>query len=261
MKTLRKKLHSQSGASILLALLFFLVSMLVAASVLVAAVSNAGKLRSNYDEQQKYMALSSALRLVCGELEKAQYTGKYEVCRWTVPAVVDEDGNIITPAINYYHVRQTEGEFVCGKLENSLDFTQALDGLFAEEFAGRAGYSPLSGVTAPPSTKTLTVIVDGDPAVKEKFPSVEVTVKLRKDLRIQMTAVLDPKYDEAGNLISPYQMQAELEASGLPTLNFTPGPDEFAGGSPGAGSTSEVKSTDPIITWKLDWVSKGVAGG
>ena len=47
MKTLREKLHSQSGASILLALLFLLVCMMTAASILMAAVSNAGKLRSN----------------------------------------------------------------------------------------------------------------------------------------------------------------------------------------------------------------------
>ena len=52
MKTLREKLHSQSGASILLALLFLLVCMMAAASVLTAAVSNAGKIRSNYEEQQ-----------------------------------------------------------------------------------------------------------------------------------------------------------------------------------------------------------------
>ena len=47
MNTLRKKLHSQRGASILLALLFLLVCMMAAASVLMAAVSNAGKSRSN----------------------------------------------------------------------------------------------------------------------------------------------------------------------------------------------------------------------
>lgn len=53
MKTLNRKLHSQRGASILLALLFLLACMMVAASVLMAAASNAGKIRSNYEEQQR----------------------------------------------------------------------------------------------------------------------------------------------------------------------------------------------------------------
>ena len=42
MKKLKGKFHSQSGASAVLALLFLLVCMMVAASVLMAAVSNAG---------------------------------------------------------------------------------------------------------------------------------------------------------------------------------------------------------------------------
>lgn len=73
MKQLREKLHSQNGASILLALLFLLVCMMAAASILMAAVSNAGKIRSNYEEQQQYLALSSAIRLVSSQLERAAY--------------------------------------------------------------------------------------------------------------------------------------------------------------------------------------------
>ena len=83
MKTLNRKLHSQRGASILLALLFLLACMMVAASVLMAAASNAGKIRSNYEEQQRYLALSSALRLVAGELEKAEYRGQYTFNLWS----------------------------------------------------------------------------------------------------------------------------------------------------------------------------------
>ena len=74
MEQLRRKLKSRRGATILLALALLLLCMMVAASLLTAAVSNAGKVRSNKEEQQKYLVLSSALRLVCGELEKAGYT-------------------------------------------------------------------------------------------------------------------------------------------------------------------------------------------
>lgn len=79
MGAIRKKLRSERGASILLALLFFLLCAMVGASVLMAAASNAGKSRSGREEQQKYLTLSSAMQLVCDELTAAEYTAKYEV--------------------------------------------------------------------------------------------------------------------------------------------------------------------------------------
>ena len=75
LECLREKLKSSRGASILMALLFLLVCMMVASSLLMAAVSNAGKLQGGRTEQQKYLTLSSGLRLVCGELEEMAYTG------------------------------------------------------------------------------------------------------------------------------------------------------------------------------------------
>lgn len=51
MKTaLKRKLQSQRGASLLLALLFLVLCSLVSATILMAAVSNAGKARSNLRE-------------------------------------------------------------------------------------------------------------------------------------------------------------------------------------------------------------------
>ena len=77
MENLRNKLNSRRGASILLALLFLLVCMMVAASVLMAAVSNGGKLGSNREAQQRYLTLSSAITLVSDQLTAAQYRGRY----------------------------------------------------------------------------------------------------------------------------------------------------------------------------------------
>ena len=66
-----RRISFPSGASILLALLFFLVCAMVGASVLMAAASNAGKSRSSREEQQKYLTLSSAMQLVCDESSTA----------------------------------------------------------------------------------------------------------------------------------------------------------------------------------------------
>ena len=76
-RMLQRKLQSQRGASLLLALLLLLICSMVGASILMAAASNAGKHRSNLEEHQTYLALSSAVSLLCDELNAAQYTGQY----------------------------------------------------------------------------------------------------------------------------------------------------------------------------------------
>lgn len=177
MRELRKKLHSQSGASILLALLFLLVCMMTAASVLTAASSNAGKIQSNYEEQQRYLALSSALRLVANQLEQAEYRGRYTVDKWTeIETLIgedgqplkDENGNDIKEEKPYYKIVQRKGLFTCGQLarlkmnadgsvyldgnenpveegETVLTFRKEMDGLFAKSFTG-TGYDSLAEI-------------------------------------------------------------------------------------------------------------------
>ena len=199
-KGLRRKLHSQSGASILLALLLFLVCAMVAASILAAAVSNAGKARSNWVEQQKYLTLSSAIRLVADEIQKAEYMGKYTVYEWTVPAVIDPtDGHVITPAKNYFYVEQIAGEYSCGEkrgaakgeLTDQIPLGDGLDKIFSKQFTG-AGYQPLynAAAAAGPTECTLTVTLPADlkgypyeasPGLPAYKVSDTVTVKVRLD--------------------------------------------------------------------------------
>lgn len=251
MKRLRKKLHSQRRASILLALLFFLLCMMVAASVLMAAASNAGKIRSNYEEQQKYLTLSSALRLVAGQLEQATYEGAYTVYTWSVTVKDEEDREITT---NYYHIRQQPGSFDCGRLDGVLTFRRELDDLFSEEFDGVA-YSPLHNGTSLPSTQTLSVTVEGTyPELLEKFPGITVEAKLDGSRRIHLTAVLKESDSKS------YRMEAELSAEGVPVIDFSPEADRFPLDSPPGDAAAVSKKTEPV-RWKLDWIAKEVTGG
>ena len=80
MAYLRGKLHSRTGASMLIALLFFLVAMSVGAVVLTAASTNAGRGRRNRQEQQNYLAVASAAELVKEDIFSApggSFTGGY----------------------------------------------------------------------------------------------------------------------------------------------------------------------------------------
>ena len=78
---MKQKLHSRTGASMLIALLFFLVAMTVGAVVLTAASANAGRVQKSRREQQNYLAVASAAGLVKEDIvggEKATFTAEYQ---------------------------------------------------------------------------------------------------------------------------------------------------------------------------------------
>lgn len=64
MNAVRRKLNSSSGASILMALLLLLVAVMVSAVILAAAVSAAKTIRTDREQQQTYLTVSSAAALV-----------------------------------------------------------------------------------------------------------------------------------------------------------------------------------------------------
>lgn len=70
----KRKLSSQRGASLLMALLYFLVAAMVGAVVLTAAVTNAGRVTRNKADQQTYLAVSSAVLLAQEDLKNATFT-------------------------------------------------------------------------------------------------------------------------------------------------------------------------------------------
>lgn len=77
MKRIKEKLHSQTGASLLLALLFLLVCLTVGAVVLTAAATNAGRVHRNQQDQQAYLAVASAAQLVKEDFKDMKFVGTY----------------------------------------------------------------------------------------------------------------------------------------------------------------------------------------
>ena len=249
MEALRKKWNSSRGASILLALLFLLVCMMVAASLLTAAVSNAGKVRSNKEEQQKYLALSSALRLVCGELEKAEYRGRYKYTS-VDPVAGDPDAEPPVEAkLGERTYTQVPGHFACG-LKEVLPLGRDLDALFRGQFTlpsskQESGYNyeftklgDTQLTPRSPYTLSLTAQVDQTayPGLGEK---VTILAEVRSSGFIALTATLE---DPAG---TPYIMEAELAPSISPAKLFVlkDKPEH------------EENQTDPM-TWKVNWIAK-----
>ena len=279
---MKKKLMSSDGASLILSMLVFLLCVMVAASVLAAAVSNAGKAGSSRVEQQRYQTLSSALRLICGELEKVEYIGKYEVSTWE------------KSDIEYFFCRQLCGEFKMQDAYESQSFrladnavfpfmkdvlTKEMDEVFRRQFQkgdesgdAKDGYGPLldgdviAAEAAPPIRLTVTLpenlagypYATGAMAKEYGIPrTVNIEIVLDHDTRnIKVTAWLD----DTGNPPSGGSgiMAAELAADAdlVPKIQDPEDPDTgtLTGANIPSGVTPPTKSKTIPVKWKLEGI-------
>lgn len=257
MESLRKKLNSSQGASILLAMLFLLVCMMVGASVLMAAASNAGKIRSSREEQQNYLTLSSALTLVCDELTRVEYHGRYTYKRIEhTRTETDEYGNEYTWT-NYEHqytqeegsIRAAGSDYISSDewtMKAVLPLVNDLDAMFAENLQLPASKkNPLDlypdpkkrTVPDPKSPHTLELTVHVDAAYGGLTEPVRIKVGLRTNGGIVLTAQLKNHED--------YIMEAVLTVSGKPSKQLL----LDSHGADGIYETGELK-------WTMDRIVK-----
>ena len=283
MKRLKAKLHSERGASILLALLMLLVCMMVGASVLAAAVSNAGKARSNRTEQQKFLNLSSAIQLVADEIQRAEYIGKYQVYEWdvtTTTTIENDDGTTTTTSKTDYFFccKQVAGEYTCGDLTAQLPFGPKLDQIFGKQF------KVADGSADKPGYKSLAATGDGEYDLRVKlegdFPSdsapkgyevpKEVTVRVKLDgntHHILLTAwegeddlptVTVPSGGTTPDLSKTMQAELVVKEGTAPVLDYNPG-GRTAGDPSGRDPAEEKPAVGAPMQWELHWIRKGEA--
>lgn len=255
MKQLRKKLNSQRGASILLALLFMLLCVLASSSILMAAASNAGKIRNTRREQQQYLALSSALRLVSGALDGASYEGSYTYTRQHFPATGTPGDEDYKPAYDKHTYEQKRGKFTFAGVfpENTplLPLKNDLDILFKKAFQNTDKIpekklediytcKPSSEVPLTGAPYTLTLEVQGS---AEEYPGlagqkVQVRVELGGMGAILLTATLTDADGISSSMRAELKPQTPLETA----LSLRP-PAEGDAGTP----------TETVQTEKVEW--------
>ena len=91
MEQKKRKLHNSRGASLLMALLVVLVVMMVSVVILSAASANAGRLKRNQAEEQAYLTVSSAARLMRDSI--ADENVVYILNTTVVTQYTDDEGN------------------------------------------------------------------------------------------------------------------------------------------------------------------------
>ena len=219
-----------------MALLFLLICAMVSSSVLLSSVSNAAKHRSNLEEHQTYLDLSSAVSTLCDELNQAEYRGRYQY--WETQEVIPnpEDGTEIV--LTRRHFAQQEGAYhhigteTAGALEPILrsDF----DAIFAQEIQNRLGGGGFTTLTVKsgavlPHRLTVTPRTGTDLDDRD----VEISLSVVEDLyTMELTATLDD-----------YQIRAEL----TPITNKPTLPDAL----------SEGQQTTEPLQWKVGWITTG----
>lgn len=232
-------------------MLFLLICILVTVSVSMASLSNVGKIRGNLAEQQKYLTLSSALRLVCGQLTGTgcQYQGRYSY--HYIPEETDDDGNVTQEERRIY--RQLEGGFQCGLNQTAnviLPLVNDLDALFARNFKplpGQGGsayeFTPLPQTQMfprGPHRLVLTVEDAGGAPHPDFAEKVTVTVELWSTGAIYLTATLG---EGDGNAY--LALEAELVPSDAPAKLLC------VEASPWEGTNSTA-----AMRWTLNRISK-----
>ena len=115
MKRIKKKLHSQSGASFLFALLAFLVAAMVSVTIVAAAVTTVQRVNSDREAQQAQLTLISAAQLVRDEMEETRYI----ITTTTTVTKGKDNEDIVTTKVN----ERAEGTFKA-EIEDAVKYVK-----------------------------------------------------------------------------------------------------------------------------------------
>ncbi|MEG0756662.1 MAG: hypothetical protein RR450_09705 [Oscillospiraceae bacterium] len=181
MTPITKKIRSASGSSMPLALLFLLFCLAVGGVVLTAASANAGRTARLKVEQQDYLAVQSAARLMRDELQKLEFQGSYTVTTTETP-VLDDKGK---------PTGETKTESATSDKSGGLNEGQFRD-LLSGDFTNLYRYG-----TQPPS-HDLTITAAGMPDVNATLTvgadySITVTLQQNENQSNLMTLKISPK--------------------------------------------------------------------
>lgn len=223
---LRRKLHSRTGASLLIALLFFLVALTVGAVALTAAATNAGRVARNRREQQDYLAVASAALLVKEDLRGTTFTMGYQK---TTVTSTDEEGNSRSDV--YYDktspVLSGEGELLRDGPKNDL---------------ARLYYSTAAALhTAAPAEMKYELEITA-----EKLPDVfgSMEVDRTETGRYTITVVLYTRTEDGGHANST-------------TLLFTPAVSNTQSTAVSGDGSRETTTYTTAVAWDAPVITKG----
>ena len=252
MKRVRGKLHSRTGASMLIALLFLLVAMAVGTVVLTAASANAGRVERNREEQQNYLAVASAVDLVREDISGApggSFTASYKrvVEETYYPATYDAAGKKISDS---YTIRETSYVKETPRVEHSRllpGLESAFDAIYVTTLPAETGLRKPWDVTK--DTELELSFAAANMPVVEGSLTVSPDDSADGQRRYSLTAVLGLEPEQVGGG-SPYLAAVSF----YPTVTSRVEPD-----SPVVDGNKTTYVTHYItkVCWEEPVITKG----
>lgn len=225
MGSIRQKLNSKRGASLILAAAFFLLCAAVGGVVLTSAMANAGRLSHLEQEQQAYLTVSSAARLLREELEGRVFETKRTV-------IERSPGGLVSDEMEPPSLSPAGG---------------SMDGILKEDGEAVYRHENYGGVL--PAQRSFSIDA-GD----SRFAQVNVT-KFQMKQDYQITAVLTLKNDDRYSMT--LTLPAVCSKSGPSSSSkdvYTTDPDT---GDEILDYTETTAETTTTVTWKGGVITKG----
>ena len=169
MEALKKKIKSSRGSSLLIAMLFMLACMTIGASIFMVADANASKAASNRDIQQKYLAVSSAVRMIVDELESVQFYGVYTYTKTGLDESGAPPADPSDPVHHYGHAYSL--------VEDSAYFPNSAVRMERRD----DGNAPLTGFNAPLMTDFLPLVQNMEGILRRAF-KVNVMANMEENI-------------------------------------------------------------------------------
>ena len=126
MRQLNRKLRSQSGASLMVALLFFLVCAIVGVIVLTAATASMGRVSAMGKDQKNKYAVQSAANVIVNELQDNQMSFK-ATAALPEEKTTEENATAVTLSENKLEFKDVKYGF--GKYGSTIDPAEDLSNL------------------------------------------------------------------------------------------------------------------------------------
>lgn len=158
MKVICKKLNNRRGASLLLALLVFLICSMAGMGALTAASANAGRYQYAEKEEQAYLAVTSAARLVGETLKKSTYDVEYIETK-VIEKKLDSNGQVDEKEVGNSLFKSNLSEKNLSQTDISNLLEAQIDKLFEDEYKIGTDY-----ISVPPS-KLVIFTFQGMPDV------------------------------------------------------------------------------------------------
>ncbi len=247
---MRQKLSSRRGASLLIALLYFLVCGLVAAVIIGAAMTNVQKLKGAHQRQQAYNSVSSAAQLIRDEMTRVEYQGmerwdEYE-CNRSDADLIDNDRDEDKYSWESFSASKEAGKSLTALLQPGVEKAYHSHARFQQNQKNFTGW------------EDSFTVVDG-------VSPVEVNVKIDRDYTLTFTLAprqADLAEDYRMTLVSKGQagepVESQTESSCSHKVKYRDGTDGLY----------HVVDTDFQITehhyatairWTRGTISKGVS--